>query len=179
MSSVNKDEITELLKRTNDSDPVETQVAIWISLISFLVIFLGVLCWSYLYLAPPFTDLAVIFIVTLLGSTFLGVTLFFYSTGSYLYFRVHLPELPIHWLFQPIFRTLIQIYYTAAYVIIFLSSQRFYSYLELEFFFMFFLFAFPAIISYPLARWHKIRNQFEQIATNYARQNNDLIIDDE
>ncbi|MFX0171191.1 MAG: hypothetical protein ACFE9L_04665 [Candidatus Hodarchaeota archaeon] len=173
----NNEELMELGKETNESDPPETQLAVWISLVSFLVMFFGFTCWGYLYFAPLSTDLATIFIVTLLGSTFTGVTIFFFSTGNYLYFRFQIVELPTHWLFQGIFRTVMQIYYIVSYLIIFLSSQRFYSYSRLEFFIIFILFALPVIIGYPFARWQKIRNWFEQLVTNYLKRNTDLIMD--
>jgi hypothetical protein len=167
----------KLVKKTNESDSKETQLAVWITLFSFLVMFFGFTCWVYLYFAPLSTDLVIIFIVTLLGSIFMGVTIFFFSTGTFLYFRFHVVDLPIHWLFQGIFRTLMQFYYIVSYLIIFLSSQRFYSYSRLEFFIIFLLFALPAIIGYPFGRWRKIRNWFVQLAANYAKRENDLIID--
>ncbi|MFX0051103.1 MAG: hypothetical protein ACFFAJ_05120 [Candidatus Hodarchaeota archaeon] len=167
----------KLVKNTNESDLMETQLAVWITLFSFLVMLLGFTCWGYLYLTPLSTDLTAIFMVTLLGSIFIGVTIFLFSTGNYLYFRFHILELPTHWLYQGIFRSLMQFYYIVSYLIIFLSSKRFYSYSRLEFFIIFFFFALPAIIGYPFARWQKIRNWFEKLAANYAKRKDDSIMD--
>lgn len=150
---------------------METQVAIRISFVSFLAMIPGFFCWVYIYLAPLRTNIANIFFVTLLGSIFLGLVIFFFSTGNFLYFQFHLAGLPIHWFYRGIFRTLIQFYNIVSYLIIFVSSQQIYPLLNPEFFIIFFFFIIPVIVSYPLARWQRIRSWFEQFASNSVGQN--------
>ncbi|MFX0185221.1 MAG: hypothetical protein ACFE95_19235 [Candidatus Hodarchaeota archaeon] len=181
MNSINKEEITELVRKTNESDPKEAQVAIRITLVSFLMMILGYICWGYIYFPGPlWINFAFYFFMTLAGSILLGLVIFSYSIGNYLYFHFHKQGQSIHWVYRGIFRTLFQIYNIASYLVIFSSSHQIYRrllgygsepILNLEFYYIFFFFIIPAIISYPLARWQRIRRWLEQFASKDVKQN--------
>lgn len=160
-----KEDIRRLLHEKK-GDRAETRVAKQITLLGFCCMILGVVYWVFNYFSRIPNDLLLIFLGIFIGSCLTGLTIFFFSMGEYLYYQFHEPYLRRHWLYLGVMRTFFQVFFFGSFIIIFILCWRLYNHIDMVFFLVFFLLSLPAYIGTLCSRLDKVRNLFEDLASN-------------
>ncbi|MHA2074224.1 MAG: hypothetical protein ACW97X_06375, partial [Candidatus Hodarchaeales archaeon] len=105
-------------------------------------------------------------IIVFSGSILVGSSSFLISIGSYIYLNSPRRVFKLHWVYNGVFRTFIQLYSWYSFVIIFFAARRFSTGLTFEFLSSFLILSIPAILGYPLARWSRMRSLLEDLLSD-------------
>jgi len=157
-----KQDIREVLQKMNQSEPEKVVIAVVILNFGFFNMVVGLFIWFIIFnpLITHTTESTLL--LTLLGSSLVGVTTFCYFLGSYHYFRYHIKHLPVRWQFQGIMRTLIQFYYWGSILILFAISQFLSPRLSTNYLLLLIIVSIPAHTGLFIARWNIVKELLEK-----------------
>lgn len=157
-----KQEIHDLLHRfklENSEDSKIVQAGTRLISISIFVMIYGGFIW-FIILTPGLiiSTKTVTTLFILFSSSIVGIALFCYSFGIYLFNKYHIKGVSVSWQFKGIMRTLIQCYYWGSIFILLIAAQ--YLYPESTYF-TWLIFSIPGHIGYFSIRSRLIRNKIE------------------
>ncbi len=158
---MDKQEIQDVIEKISAKEPVKIQMALGFVGFSYGLMTAGIAFWFLFFSSGMIFSKENIILLSLAGSSLVGVTIFFYSIGAYYYFILHNKHLPIHWFLQGLMRTIIQFYYFGSIILLFILTQYIFPQIGSEFLFLYLLFFLPIYIGYMLPRWGKIKNLIE------------------
>ena len=158
---MDKQEIQDIREKISAQEPTQIQRAIGFVGFSYGLMAAGITFWFLLFISGTIYSRDDTLVLSIIGSTLVGVTLFFYSIGTYYYYILHNKHLPIHWFLQGFMRTIIQFYYFGSILLLFIITQYASPRIGGEFLFLYLLLFFPIYVGYMLPRWEKIKNLFQ------------------
>ena len=119
----------------------------------------GGFIWFILFTPGLITTTKTLTILLILfSSSIMGITLFCYSFGIYLFRKHHIKGVSVSWQFKGIMRTLIQCYYWGSIFILFIAAQYLYPKSTI---FNWILFSIPSYVGYFLIRSKLVRDKLE------------------
>ena len=155
-------DIREVLQKINQSEPENVVIAVIILNFGFLSMMVGLFIWVLTFNPLIIHTTENFFLFTILGSSFVGVTTFCYSLGSYHYFRYHIKHLPVRWQFQGIMRTFLQFYYWGSILILFVIAQFLSPRLGIDYILLLIIISIPAHTGLFIARWNMVKDLLEK-----------------
>ena len=158
---MDKQEIQAIREKISAQEPTQIQRAIGFVGFSYGLMAAGITFWFLLFISGTIYSRDDTLVLSIIGSTLVGVTLFFYSIGTYYYYILHNKHLPIHWFLQGFMRTIIQFYYFGSILLLFIITQYASPRIGGEFLFLYLLLFLPIYVGYMLPRWEKIKNLFQ------------------
>ena len=158
---MDKQEIQAIREKISAQEPTQIQRAIGFVGFSYGLMAAGITFWFLLFISGTIYSRDDTLVLSIIGSTLVGVTLFFYSIGTYYYYILHNKHLPIHWFLQGFMRTIIQFYYFGSILLLFIITQYVSPRIGGEFLFLYLLLFLPIYVGYMLPRWEKIKNLFQ------------------
>ncbi len=164
---MDKNEIEEVLEKISAQEPVQIQKAIGLVGLSYGLMAAGITFWFLLFTSGRIYSRENALLLSIASSSLVGVTLFFYSIGTYFYFILHNKHLPIHWFLKGLMRTIIQFYYFGSILLLFIITQYFFPQIGSEFIILYLALFLPIYIGYMLPRWGRIKNL---IGTNFLEK---------
>jgi len=169
-----KQDIREILQKINQSESEKVVIAVIMMNFGFLSMIIGLFIW-FLIFNPLITHTTENFLLfTILGSSFVGVTTFCYSLGSYHYFRYHVKHLSVKWQFQGIMRTLLQFYYWGSILFLFVIAQFLSPRLEINYMFLLIIVSIPAHTGLFIARLNVAKEFLDKYSEKKFGKPNDL-----
>ncbi|MHA1978453.1 MAG: hypothetical protein ACW98F_04870 [Candidatus Hodarchaeales archaeon] len=154
---MDKQEIQNVMEKISAQEPVQIQRAIGFVGLSYGLMTAGITFWFLLFFSGTIYSNDNTLMLSFIGSSLVGVTLFFYSIGTYYYYVLHNKHLPIHWFLQGLMRTIIQFYYFGSILLLFIVTQDLFPQIGSEFFILYLVLFLPIYIGYMLPRWEKIK----------------------
>ncbi len=169
-----KQDIREILQKINETEPEKVVIAVIMMNIGFINMIGGLFIW-FLIFNPLITHTTeYILLLTILGSSFVGITTFCYSLGSYHYFRFHVKHLSVKWQFQGIMRTLLQFYYWGSILVLFVIAQFLSPRLEINYLFLLIIVSIPAHTGLFIARLNFAKELLEKYSEKKFGRPTDL-----
>jgi len=156
---MDKQEIQDIREKISAQEPVQIQKAIGFVGLSYGLMTAGITFWFLLFTSGTIYSKETALLLSLIGSILVGVTMFFYSIGTYFYFILHNKHLPIHWFLKGLMRTIIQFYYFGSILLLFIITQFFFPQIGSEFIVLYLVLFLPIYIGYMLPRWDKIKKR--------------------
>ncbi len=158
VKEMDKEEIKEVMEKISAQEPIQIQRALGFIGLSYGLMSAGIIFWTLLFLSGTIYLKENTLLLGIASSILAGVTMFFYSTGTYYYYLLHNKHLPIHWFLQGFMRTIIQFYYFGSILILFVVSQIIFPQIGSDFIILYLLLFLPIYIGYMLPRWKRVKN---------------------